>query len=173
MSPDPFREPFDPRCTEWVAFADLELGDHIDYWGDARPVVMIRKHGHGEGNVTLITQGMYGQDLALAPGTTELTYRMTRKTRNETIVRSLYRATVVSVRNYAPADADAMAQCEDEMVPQITAAIEGHPDGDGMLRDLALGRISPETVRARLVNADAPDPSPSWLPGFKHKETPR
>lgn len=63
----PRRAPSDPKCTIWATFADLRIGDHIDYWGTARPV--IEHQQFDDGRVRLqVTNAYAGCDVALAPG---------------------------------------------------------------------------------------------------------
>lgn len=72
----PHRTPFDPTCDRWTTFAELHVGDWIDYWGAARPVA---EHiDFGDGRVRIIVNNANGgRDMALAPDT-EGTWRATR-----------------------------------------------------------------------------------------------
>lgn len=75
MTDTPHRTPFDPACDRWATFADLRVGDQIDYWGDARPV--LEHTAFDDGRVRIVVDNGIGRDLALAPGT-EGTWRATR-----------------------------------------------------------------------------------------------
>jgi hypothetical protein len=65
---DAYRLAFDPECTIWTRFGELRVGDRIDYWGAARPVIRHDVYRDGEpARVSIQVQGPHGQDAALAP----------------------------------------------------------------------------------------------------------
>jgi hypothetical protein len=73
---DTRRESFDPTCDYcWTTFAELRVGDRIDYWGEARPVLEHTALDHGR--VRIVVHNGIGRDVALAPGT-EGTWRAAR-----------------------------------------------------------------------------------------------
>lgn len=61
------RKPFDPTCVRRTTFSELRVGDQIDYWGAARPVV--EYSAFEDGRVRIIAANEYGGgDFAVGPG---------------------------------------------------------------------------------------------------------
>lgn len=80
---DAYRLPFDPKCTVWSKFGELQLGDEVDYWGAARPIVEYTKFDEAAPpRVRIVVQGPHGQEVALAPDY-EGTWRAPREDENE------------------------------------------------------------------------------------------
>jgi hypothetical protein len=65
---DAYRLRFDPKCTVWTTFAELQLGDEVDYWGAASPIVEYDTFEGDPVRVRIVVQQQYGRQLALAPG---------------------------------------------------------------------------------------------------------
>jgi len=64
---DAYRLPFDPSCTVWTTFGELQLGDEVDYWGAACPIVELATFEGDPVRVRIEVQQKYGRQLALAP----------------------------------------------------------------------------------------------------------
>ncbi|MEW2220016.1 hypothetical protein AB0939_12030 [Streptomyces sp. NPDC006990] len=70
--------PHDAACDRWTTFAELRVGDRIDYWwGPARTV--LEHTAYADGRVRIVVDNGIGRDFALAPGTTK-TRRTARST---------------------------------------------------------------------------------------------
>lgn len=65
---DAYRLPFDPKCTVWTTFLDLQVGDEVDYWGAASPVVDWQQFAGDPVRVRIVVQQKHGQQMALGPG---------------------------------------------------------------------------------------------------------
>lgn len=64
---DAYRFPFDPKCTIWTTFGELQIGDEVDYWGAASPIVEHETFPGDPDRVRIIVQQQHGRQLALAP----------------------------------------------------------------------------------------------------------
>ena len=73
----PPRASQDPTCTHKATFADLIVGDRIDYWGPARPVVGYASLTYDRVRITVANEAG-GRDVALAPGS-EAVWRAPRQ----------------------------------------------------------------------------------------------
>lgn len=91
----PFRESFDPECTIWAPFAALKDGDRVDYWGAARPVIEFR--AFEDGRVRILVDNGIGQDVAVAPGDTEHTWRAPREDEIMANARAVVRNTLATM----------------------------------------------------------------------------
>lgn len=58
---------FDPECIVWASFGELQVGDRVDYWGDARPVLEMERFPGEVARVRIIVDNGIGRDMALAP----------------------------------------------------------------------------------------------------------
>lgn len=68
---------FDPACTQWTTFSELQVGDMIDYWGCARPVVEHDRFDGGRVRI-MVSNEHGGHDVAAGPGD-EGVWRMPRE----------------------------------------------------------------------------------------------
>ncbi|MEU8960053.1 hypothetical protein AB0C93_37835 [Streptomyces sp. NPDC048518] len=63
--------PFDNSCFHQDTFAEIEVGDHVDYWGKARPVIEHVLFQDGRVRI-VVTNENGGRDIAVAPGDAKL-----------------------------------------------------------------------------------------------------